>query len=574
MDEESNEPSLKAIFIPFTFGKAVFLLFIAGFLVFLPTFFNGFVADDNFLVVNNALIHSPANLLQLFFGTLSSQGGHYAGLYYRPFMLVYFTILYVFFKTNPFLYHSFQLLICIINAVLLMKLYRYFFSLKVAFLLALIFLIHPINVETVAWISGTNDFLFMSFGLVAILLFIYKSKKYYINILIATLLLASYLSKETGLLFIPVLFLFGYFFKRTDIKRLVLLLLISLPPYFLLKLGLAHQWLSAPPNLLTEMSFLKRTITMPAVMFYYLKNTFIPIYLVMPQGWVVTRLTFSEFYGPLLFDAGFLTTLCFFGYRFFSKKNKLFRPFIIFSVWLLIGLGLHIQIFPLDYTASDRWFYFPFAGMLGIGGILLSQFEPKFFPRNKYLLSIIVIILITLGVLSFRRTMLWNNGLALWSHDVKISKNNTELENALGYALLNAGNYKEAEIHLKKSIDLYPNASNWTNLGVVYVRMKKNNEATNALRKAVDFGNYYLAYEDLALQLYLTGTYDETKTFIKSALKEYPTSSRLWLILAATEYKQKNYTEALYAIKKSYRLGPDSLNTNLYNTIQTSISSN
>lgn len=567
MDEVKDEPSLRAIFVPFTNGKAVFLLFVIGFLVFLPTFFNGFVADDNFLVVNNALIHSPANLLNLFFGTLSSQGGQYAGLYYRPFMLVYFTILYTFFKTNPFLYHSFQLLICILNAVLLLKLYRYFFTLPVAFLLSLVFLIHPINVETVAWISGTNDFLFMSFGLIALSLSLHKRKDIAVNLGIVLSLLASSLSKETGLLFIVVLFLLGYLFKKNELKRYVLIIVISLIPYLLLKIGLAHQGLNAPPNLLTGMSLLHRTLTMPAVMFYYLKNSFLPLYLVMPQGWVVTTLNFSEFYGPLLFDVGFLIALSTAGFYFFKTKSKLFKPYTFFLVWLFVGLGLHMQIFPLDYTASDRWFYFPLAGLLGIGGVFLNKLKPKIFPGNKYVLAAIIIIVLALGTLSFKRTTLWNNGLALWSHDVTVSENNTELENALGYALIESGHYTQAEQHLKKSIALYPNASNWTNLGVAYVRLKKNKDATDAFRHAVSYGNYYLAYEDLALQLYLTGTYGDARKFITSALKKYPTSSRLWLILAATEYKQKNYPEALTDVKESYRLGPDNLNTSLYNAL-------
>ncbi len=237
MKEEEYE--FKKLFLPFTFKKGIAFLAIIGILAYFPTFFNEFVADDYFLVVNNALIHSLSNFSQLFLGTLSSQGGQYAGLYYRPFMVLYFALIFPFFKINPFFYHSLQLLICIINSILLFRFFRYFFPLTISFFLSLVFLIHPINVETTAWISGANDFLFFLFGISALNLALNKKLSILKLSLIFIFLMSSYLSKETGLLFIPCLLIFGYFFNKKSFKKIFVISASSIVPYIILKLILA-----------------------------------------------------------------------------------------------------------------------------------------------------------------------------------------------------------------------------------------------------------------------------------------------------------------------------------------------
>lgn len=562
--ESTDENPLKSLFSPLTSAGVAILLFFIGITIYFPSFFNGFVADDYFLVVNNPLVHSLEHLPTLFSGTLGNQGGQYAGLYYRPFMLAYFAIVHVFFGNTPFLYHLMQLLLCIVNAFLLFRILKYFFSLHISFILALLFLVHPLNVETVAWIGGTNDMLFMLFGLIT-LQFVFKKKSGYLDLVLSgVFLLASYLSKETGLLFVPIIVLFSVFFHKKRLISYLVMIGLSLFPYLLLKLGLARLGFgNIPPNLIAETPLPERLLTVPAILSYYLHNTFVPLGLVMPQGWAVRELTFLDFTGPLVLSVSFFILLLIGLYTFRKQTNK-FMLYTLFSIWIIIGFGLHLQLFPLDYTASDRWFYFPFIGMLGVLGIFLERYWGFIIKNRKIFIWAFVSVVCILSILTFHRTTQWKSGLTLWTHDVVYSRPDTELENALGYALIGAQRYEEAEAHLKHSIKLYSNSSNWTNLGVSYVRQKKNEEATAAFEKATSFQNYYLAYENLVLHLYQQKKFGDAIIHAKRGVEKYPTSARLWVLLAASEYKQGNIDSALEAAAKSYSLSPDELNTAIY----------
>ena len=113
-----------------------------------------------------------------------------------------YAVLYALFKATPFFYHAFQLGLHITNGILLFILFKKFLKERVALVLSLLFLVHPINSEAVVSIANLQEPLFFCFGLSALLLAMKEAVSPMRAALISFLLLCSLLSKETGILFV------------------------------------------------------------------------------------------------------------------------------------------------------------------------------------------------------------------------------------------------------------------------------------------------------------------------------------------------------------------------------------
>ncbi len=559
--EPAEEFTFRNLFIPLTTTKIIAFISIIAVLVYSPVFLNGFIADDYYLVVNNPLIQRFSNFTHFFTNSFGLIGGSPTGIYYRPIMSLHFAIVYHFFGANPFFFHSFQLVLHVINSLLLFSFFRSFFTRSIAFVMVLIFVIHPLNVETVAYISASQDIFFVTFGLLALNVSTLKFK--YRFIIVPALLLLSVLSKETGVLF--TLFLLGLAFmkERNSLKKYSLGLAVVGAIYVVLrfliaKIGFAH----TPPTAIGDLSLVARVENIPKIFFYYISNFVWPQNLVMPQGWVITERTISNFHFPLVVDSLLIAFILYM--LILLRKSKMFRLYILFLAMFIFGMFFHMQLFPLDMTASDRWFYFPFIGILGMIGVMLNSLNTFW---RKICIILILIISLALSVSTFKRASLWRDGLTLWSHDIKISKNNPEIENAYGFALIENKQYRQGQIHLERAVRLYPNASSWTNLGVALSMQGETDRAISSFKKGVEYGNYYLAYENLAIQLGKSKS-PEALAFAEKALEKYPFSSRLWLVKSVLESEAGNSREAFRAIEKSVRFGRNPQNIEIYNLLK------
>ena len=570
MQKGTGETDLnfRDLFTPLTNTKIFFFLLIIGFITFFPTLFNNFLGDDYYLLLTNPLVTSIHNIPKLFFGSIGSQGGQFAGLYYRPLMLTYITILNSFFGPNPFFFHLIQLIIHIMNAFLVFKIFTNFFRKNISFVLALIFLIHPINVEAVVYVAAIQEILFMFFGLLMINFIFVKSQTIsFLAILLLTPL--SLLSKETGILLVITLLFYYLLFKRIKLIPYLSVSFLGICIYLLLRIGVAHVFFSKqPPNLITNTDIFHRVLTIPAMLQYYFSNLLFPLHLVMPQVWIVKNLTLSNFYMSLLFDLIFFGAIIFFGIKLKSSNKNNSRAFIFFFIWFLIGIIIHLQFIPLDYIVSDRWFYFPIIGFLGISGVIYSNIRNISTEKTKLFNIIFICLILLLSVRTFIRTTNWKGGLTLWGHDIKYSKNNMEIENAYGFALIGARNYKDARIHLEKSVSIYPNSSNLTNLGAACFHLGDVNKAEFYFRKAVVFNDYYLPFENLVILLYSKKDYQKTQKFLAVALKRFPYSAKLWYIGALVEYRLGNNNNAINSAKKSYLLSPNGTTLEVYKKLK------
>ena len=249
---------------------------------------------------------------------------------------------------------------------------------ELAAFLALIFAIHPFNVESVVYISALQDVQFLFFGLLSLMAVIYRYqiKKFDTILISSILILAAMLSKETGVLFLfiyPLFLIFFYpkFFKN-NWQNLLFYLIGVLAVYLFLRLALAQvsvgtQGLSP----ITRVDFKTILLTIPKIIFFYLLTFFWPRYLLIAQHWLVEGLSWNEFYGPLLIVIAFFSLAIFLLINFFRKKQtQFFKMALFFLISFCLGIGLHLHFIPLDMTVADRWFYFPMTSLLGLLGVI------------------------------------------------------------------------------------------------------------------------------------------------------------------------------------------------------------
>ncbi len=567
MEQKVNQ-ILKKLTLPYV----ITLFVLVAFLVYGNTLFNEFVADDKDYIVNDPITHSINVALSFGMNNFNIAGQ------YRPLSALYFSLLYTFFATSPFLYHFLQILLHVACATLLYVLFRKFLSSGIALFLALVFLIHPMQVESVSFISQTVNPLLFLFGIIPLLyIYIRKSIPTRSLTLISSILLLSLLTKETGILFLVLLLVYSFLFDRNNLFKLSIGGFIAFVVYACIRFFIGHVGFETRLLVpIASLSLPERLFHTPIIMFYYLKTFLFPKTLTFDQQWVISSIDFSSFYLPLTVDFMFFTLICFAGIYLFKRHKHDIKPFLFFSTWFVLGLFFHLQIFPLDRTVSDRWFYFPMAGLLGLLGLLYQNLAKKL-PRYETIsLVLSALIIFPLAVRTIVRNSDWQNEMKLYSHDVQLS-HSYYIENSLGIEYTRLREYNKALQHFQRSVALRPFEVNLYHLGLTYENMGNIQQARTYYEMSLHAKNYNLflshkhaanSYLNYAAILVYYGDSPSAVSFIHDALSDYPNSSDLWFLLALAYYKQHDKQGALNAAYKAYQLNLDEKDTYIYNQIQ------
>jgi len=493
--------------------KHIFILILVGFLVYSNSLFNRFVWDDEEFIVNNPAIRSIKNIPLFFTNNIDKSSA-----YYRPAMLTLHTIVYSLFGGQPFFFRFFQALIHLSNGVIIFLIFAGLFNKKylTAFFLALIFLVHPANSEAVLFTSATQDPLFFLVGSTALLLIIHNQKISLGRLAIVSgLLLAGLLIKETAVIFYVLIFFYLIIFNKKYINKYLIIGTVSIWLYFFLRVSGGGSYVQGPGLFpIMRVTWWMRLLTIPKIILFYLEKFFVSWRLAIAQHWVVTTPTLIDFYFPLIISVVFFSAIIIYCLK---TKNKLF---IFFAFWYMIGLLPHLQLIPLNMTAAERWMYFSMIGLLGMLEVLGQQIKIK--KSLKIALCIIVVCL--LSVRTLVRSFDWRNDMSLFSHDIKLITPTFDLENNFGVALFRSGKINEAASHFKKSTELAPYWwVNWNNLGAVYEKKGDLPKAENYYLRAIQNGDYYLAYENYTKVLIRQKKENPAKIFLETtALKKFP----------------------------------------------------
>lgn len=509
-------------------------LTIYGYLIFQNSLNGKFIWDDEAQILHNPFITSLKNIPLLFTGgTFYIENSQQAlqGVYYRPLMTLFYTLIYHFFGLNPFAFHAVQLIIHILNAFLLFLLFLRLIKWRnniTPFLLSVLFLIHPMNSETVSYIANLQDVLFFFFGILS-LHFLISRKANIRNYSISFLFLfLSFLSKETALVFVFISTIYIYLLNRKLLKLTIVLNFFLIIVYAYLRCGLAHICTSAhKPNPVGDLPFLMYLANVPILSFYYIKTFFAPLTLAIGQCWVVKSFGWKNFYIPLIIMSGISVYLLFVLFKLYIQKHLYKKLYVFFVSWFCLSLLFHMHIVPLDFTVSDRWFYLPMAGLIATFGLLLHIYEEK--KSLVPILSILCVVIVLFSCKTYQRNFDWKDNFTLFSRDIYKSENSFNMENNLGVELFRRKKHDEALIHFKKAAELAPDwHTPWTNIGIIYHLKKQYSKAEFAYKKAIELHGLYKAYQNYISLLVEEGKTKDALRFIETvALKEFPNNVNL-----------------------------------------------
>lgn len=536
--------------------KVIILFFIIGLITYAKSLSNGFVGDDLSQILNNNAIRSLGNIPKFF-----TAGTFYnpvtqklEGLYYKPLLTTYFSLIYSVASSHAFFYHLVQILLHVTNSILVYLLGLKFFNKRLSILLGLIFLVHPINSEAVLYISSAQEPLFLFFGMFAFLLTIKGKPEGRNFFLVILFLFISVLFKETGLLFSISILVYVYFFKKKYFLKFFLSIYVIFIIYLIMRA-------SAVPIFKYNIGFSpistlglgRRLINIPFILFSYIKAFLFPVDLASNQTWVVKFISYDKFYRPLLIDILFFGLVILLGIYLWLKRRAEFRMYLLFVIVFFVSLGLHLQIIPLDSTFAERWFYSPTVGLLMLLGIVLE----KGLGENKKIIfasfCLGIIMLVALGWRTATRSFDWKDEFTLFSQDVKVNKDSYIIEMGLGYAYAQKKDYDTAINHLERSTQIYPYVTNFTELGTAYSQRGDFVKAEESYKNALKIKDFYLTYENLASLYYgQLKDYEKAIEITKRGVSIYPSSSKLRFILALSYYKLNDMKNAQQTALECY----------------------
>jgi Flp pilus assembly protein TadD len=372
---------------------------------FFPMLKNNFTNwDDEFYVVNNTLLRGP-DWQGIFTEPVVSN--------YHPVTIISLAINYGLTGIDPSSYLVFNLLLHLINTALVF----YFIwtisdkNLWAASITALIFGIHPMHVESVAWVSERKDVLYTLFFLLSLIQYwkFLQTKKSSRLWFCFFLFVLSLLSKPAAIILPLVLLLLDYWKGRQPNLKLVW----EKIPFFILALVFAIitvkiQSAKAIAGLDLYPLWSRPMFACYVIMIYILRF-FVPYPLSAfhpyPQP---DHLGF-----PVLIAPVFIIALL--AFVWYQRKNKL----IVFGLsFFIVNLLLVVQIISIGTTiVSERYTYVPYIGLAFLYSMLLVKYNNGVVKTVKWIVPAVIIA--AFGIITFQRTKVWKNSETLWTDAIE-----------------------------------------------------------------------------------------------------------------------------------------------------------
>jgi len=438
---------------------------------------------------------------------------------------------------------------------------------------ALIFLVHPLNSETVLHASNLQDILFFFFGSLALLILV-NARQHKLSrpslFLIFLMLLLSAFSKETGLLFGLMSAVYAYFFSKKNLIQTAVLFILTTIILFIFRFGVAQIGFSMPIfSPIAHASLATRMLNMPGIFIQYLKTFIFPRSLDTAQFWLLKEPTMYGFYIPLIISLVILGIVNSTTGLLLTRQRKFLTLYIFFALWFIFGIGLHLQIIPLEVTVALRWFYFPIIGLLGLIATVFYAFADHRPILRKTALIICLIIVVLFSYRTYVRVSDWKDSETLFTHELRVSKGNYLLQNNLATLYIRQGKYREAKPLVTESVKQYQYFGNLNNMAILFAHEKNFSKAAEYFKKALKEQGSYMVYQNYAnFLLYYLKDYKEALAISDLGLQKYPAGSGLYLIKAQSAYRQGNFAQALKDAKMANTLLPSAWTKEVYNAIQ------
>jgi tetratricopeptide (TPR) repeat protein len=444
-------------------------------------------------------------------------------------------------------YHLVNVLLHVCNSVLVWRILRRL-GIPGAALAAAIFALHPVTVESVAWITELKNTLSLAFFLAAVLSYLTfedarRARWYWL----AVAAFAAAILSKTAAVPLPLVLLGLAWWRRkrlgwADVRRITVFFVLALA------LGLLAVWFQAHQELdirsVRQDNFLSRLAGAGwAVCFYFYKAVF-PLNLdfIYPR-WRIDSARLLSWLPDLLIVLVFATC-----WRYRQRWGKA-GVFALgyFVVMLLPVLGF-LNIYFMRYSlVADRWQYFALIGPAGLAAAALTLGLPKFALR-----PLAGLLLCGLGLLTWRQCATYANAETLWRTTLSENPGAYIVSYNLGCVLLQEGKADEAINSLQRAVALQPDAAEaFYNLGCAWALKGQPDKAAQYLQRAVELQpRHAKAWSNLANVQSMLGETVQAIASYRRALSIEPDmvqacNNLAWVLATTSDPVRHNATEAL-----------------------------
>jgi protein O-mannosyl-transferase len=510
-------------------GVLELLLGTVAFIAYAGTLAFGFVYDDRVQIVGNTTITSwsyvPGYFAHHIWYLIDPK---FFANYYRPIFLLWLKIGYSMFGQSPALWHFSNVALHVIATIQVFWLAQRLIKHRTAAAIAsLLFALHPVHVESVAWISGVTDPLMAVMMLGSVLAFLRWQQNRLPLLYLAALSFAAiaFLCKEPAIV-LPILIAISAWAVLPSDKQFSSAECLALIPFFVIAaayLGLRQHILQGFSHNMASSTVREMVFTWPAVIVFYLRQLFLPYELSLfhDMAWVE-----SPFSARFIIPLAVLAAVVYYAIRMVRASSER-RTLIAAFAWLAIPLApvMYLRVYMEGEIVHDRYTYVASVGLVFLlvliaRMLLVNVPEHARFSRAT---AVTIAFAAVFGFLTFYNQTDWANDLLLFNHASKVAPNNLTASLNLGTVIAEKGDreslsiargmfakvlaespdnsganfnlghaeyqlhdYANAEKHVYRAIEIEPRyAPWWMHFAGIEFRLNKLLEAETAAREAI-----------------------------------------------------------------------------------------
>jgi len=553
MTEIPENPAWKELRFP------LFLIIFISLAVYANTLWNGFVYDDNFLVIDNPWIKDAKFLPNIF---LNEAWGFIQGQpngYYRPMMHIIYSLDYRLFGLNPWGFHLINMVFHAGSSALVFLVARTLFSgyknpssfFSIPLMTGVLFAVHPIHTEAVTWVSGVQDLSYAFFCLLSLYLYLRSGSRfntsYYLSVAAFFL---GVLCKEPALTLPALLIAYDLLLNKKSLdfsfilKRYALFALIAVT-----YLGVRFYVLGRSVALLNEFGSYGNLFI---IFTTYLRKLILPvdlkvIYVFRP----VTSLLEAHAITAVIITAAIIAL----SYISFKKDKLVFFCLLVIIVPLVPSL--YIPAIAGPSMLGERYLYLPSAGFAMLVSLMVSRLASS--KGRTIAASVLLVLTVLYSAGTVMRNADWKDEYTLWVDVTKKSPGSADAHNNLGAALIGKGMYDKAQEELNHAVALKPDfAEAHNNLGFTLLQSGMNDKALAEFSRAVALKpGFTAAYINLGLAYGRLGRHNMAVGAFLAALNCDPLAENAYDELGISYSKLGEVDKSIEAFEVALKLDPD-----------------
>ncbi|MBE8714802.1 hypothetical protein C4F49_14040 [Sphingobacterium sp. KB22] len=343
-------------------------------------------------------------------------------LQYSPLNTIYYLLIYQINGYDAYYYHLFSILVHLLNGLALFKLLNLLFSCFninntqiISYIVVLIWLIHPLNVESVVWISASKIPLFSFFYFISFYYYIKSfldKKKFAINYSLCIIaFIFSFLFKEQAVIIPVTFFIFSLIFQiqSTSVRYRTLFFLIT--PLFIISIifisatlfALSYEGGGHPFD---KYPLEKRLFFSFYSLGFYIFNSYLPLELKYHYAFPIKP---DQSVPINLYVIAISLIILFISANKYLKKTKYYLTYIFMFLFFVIHLALCLHIIPLPRASivADRYMYLALIGSISFIIIFITEYfklDLSLKNRSNYIFTLILCLFI-IGLAGFSYTL-------------------------------------------------------------------------------------------------------------------------------------------------------------------------